>query len=177
MTHSLFWQIGCRKASLKRRYWGLQFLGREYFFFAELYGWRAWDLGFNTAVLCIVLLDKTCNSLLTLMVPKFLEASSLPQAVFTARKKEPKHQFVTLSLLCAGGRNTMSCALPKAYGKTMTEFMVCEMLKGSFRTKHCIKHKILLDWLPYLKGSKLSCIDATGKIPSCQRQQEEVPDN
>jgi len=74
-----------------------------------------------------------------------LEASSLPQAVFTGCKKEPKHQFVTLSLPCCSGKNTIGCALPKACGKTMTEFIVCGMLKGSFRTEHYIKHKILLD--------------------------------
>lgn len=59
MAQSLFWQIGCREATLKRRSWGLQFLGREHFCFVELHGWRRRGLGFNTAVLCIVVLDQT----------------------------------------------------------------------------------------------------------------------
>lgn len=143
-----FWQIACRQATLKRKYWGLQFLGRECFFFVELYGWRGWDLGFNTAVLCVVLLDQTCDSLLTVLVPKSLEASSLPQAVFTGCKKEPKYQFVTLSLSGVGGKKHNELCFAQGLWQNRN-WIVCEMLKSSIRIKHYIKHKVLLDWFPH----------------------------
>lgn len=97
------------------------------------------DLGFNTAVLCIVLLDETCNSLLTILLPTSLEASNLPQAVFMGCKKKPKHQFITHSLPCFEGKNHNRLCF--AWGLWQNQDWIHSMWNAQGLFQHKASHK------------------------------------